>query len=121
MSPILGICGIVYSLYFVFSFPSKGFDGYYDKPSLVLLGLMPPAVMLLSHTVRDFFTGFVTLAKSLFRTQSGVQKEVIDILTSSSALVRSEGIGSLVKVRDRIRYPLLREGISLIINDFTAE
>ena len=121
MSPILGICGISYSLWYVFTVKSEGFSGYFDEPSLVLLGLMPPSVMLLSHSIKDFFTGLITLGKALFRIQGGAQKEVIEILTSSSAMVRSEGIGALVRVRDRIRYTLLREGISLIINDFSAE
>ena len=77
--------------------------------------------MLLSHTLKDFFIGCVTLLRSLFKTQTRVQKEVIEVLTKSSAMVRSEGMGALVKVRKGIRYDLLREGISLIINDFTAD
>ena len=121
MSPILAIIGIGYSLYFVFTYPAKGFTGYYDQTSLVLLGIMPPSIMLLSHTVRDFATGFITLFNSLFRSPAGAQKEVIDVLTKASAVVRSDGIGALVGVRNKIRYPLLRDGVSLILNDFTAE
>ena len=120
MSPIIAIVGIVFSLYFVFTNPSSGFQGYLDKPSLILLGIMPPSIMLLSHSLRDFFVGFETLLKALFST-SRSEKEVINILTQSSQLVRAEGIGSLVKVRNQVGYPLLRDGISLIVNDFTED
>ena len=120
MSPILAIIGIGWSLYFVFTSPSGGFQGYLDKPSLVLLGVMPPSIMLLSHTIKDFYVGFITLFKALFAT-SRKEAEVINVLTRSSQMVRSEGIGSLVKVRGQVRYDLLREGLSLIVNDFTED
>lgn len=121
MSPIIGIMGICFSLYFTFSFPSSGFSGYYDKPSLVLLGIMPPSVMLLSHSLKDFFTGISTLLKSLFSSQNKAQREVIEILTRSSALVRSDGIGALTKVRSAVKYQLLNEGIALIVNNFSIQ
>ncbi|NRA63654.1 MAG: MotA/TolQ/ExbB proton channel family protein [Pseudobacteriovorax sp.] len=120
MSPIIAIAGIGFSLYFVFTNPSSGFQGYLDKPSLILLGIMPPSVMLLSHTLRDFYVGFVTLLRSLFAGKKQ-EKEVINVLTRSSQLVRAEGIGALMKVRNQIRYDLLWEGLSLILNDFTTE
>ena len=120
MSPILAIVGIISSLYFVFTSPSSGFQGYLDKPSLVLLGIMPPSIMLLSHSIKDFAVGFETLFKSLFAGKRN-EVEVIDVLTRSSQLVRSEGIGSLVKIRNQIRYSLLREGVSLIVNDFSQD
>lgn len=121
MSPIIGLIGIAFSLYYTFSFPSTGFSGYFDLPSLVLLGIMPPSIMLLSHSIQDFTTGIVTLFNSLFKSQDQVQQEVIEILTRSSAMVRSDGIGSLAKVRGSVRYPLLNEGMALIINNFATQ
>jgi chemotaxis protein MotA len=121
VSLIIGIIGIVYSLYFAATHPATSFHGYLDKPSIVLLGIMPPSVMLLSHGLRDFAVGFSILAQALFRVQGRTEKEVIDVLTRSSALVRSEGIGALMKVRNQVRHPLLRDGLSLILNDFTIE
>lgn len=121
MSPILGLAGLIASFYFVFTHPSAGFKGYYDLPSLVLLLVCPPSIMLLSHTVSDFMTGISTLIKSLFGGQKQAQAEVINILTNASAIVRSEGIGALLKIRNRIRYELLRDGISLIINNFSVD
>jgi len=85
------------------------------------LGVAPPSVMLLSHTLKDFWVGAATLLKALFKTQRQVETEIINVLTHSSALVRSEGIGSLIKVRDVVRYELLRDGLSLIVNDFSPE
>ena len=121
VSAIVGIIGIIGSLYYVFNFPSPGFAGYFDKPSFVLLMIMPPSVMLLSHSIQDFITGISTLVTTLFSSRDSTQNEVIDILTRSSAMVRSDGIGALVQVRGAIRYPLLRDGVSLIINDFSPQ
>lgn len=121
MSALIGLIGIIFSLWYVVTMTSPGFQGYYDNPSLVLLLVMPPSVMLLSHSLSDFATGAQILFSSMFRTQKSSQTEVIDILTKSSALVRANGIGSLVNVRGHIRYELLRDGVSLIVNDFSAE
>lgn len=121
MSAIMGIFGIVFSLWYVVTISSPGFQGYYDKPSLVLLLIMPPSVMLLSHSLSDFATGAQILFNAMFRTPQRAQTEVIDILTKSSALVRANGIGALVNVRGQIRYDLLRDGLSLIVNDFSPD
>ncbi len=121
MSAILGLCGIAFSLWFVFAFPSPGFKGYFDLPSFVLLILSPPSVMLLSHKVSDFVTGLKTLWEAAFSGHDRMEEMVINSLTQAAALVRSEGIGALVKVRNTVRYEFLRDGISLIVNDFTED
>jgi chemotaxis protein MotA len=121
MSPIIGLSGIGFALWFMFNYPTEGFSGYWDVPSAVLLGLCPPSVMMLSHTFSDLLTGFKTLIKSAFTSQRQAEVSVINALTQASALVRSEGIGALVKIRNHVRYDLLREGISLIVNDFSEE
>ena len=122
MSPLLGISGIAYATYYVLMTPRVAYSGFYfDKPSLILLGVLPPCILLLSHTIGDLFTGIASLLKALFGRQVGVQKEVINVLTQASAMVRSEGIGSLMSIRDRVRYELLRDGLSLIVNNFTVE
>lgn len=121
MSPILGLCGIAYCVYFVVNAPHNGFRGYLEPSAIVMVGLCPPSVMLLSHTLKDFLVGFVTLFQAMFATNRRAQAEVINVLTHGSALVRTEGIGSLIKIRDRVRYDLMRDGLSLIVNDFSAD
>lgn len=121
MSAILGIGGIAFAIYYVIMFPSTKFHGYMDIPALILIGICPPCVMLLSHTLTDFHTGVSTLLSATFGTRRRIESEIINVLTQASAMVRAEGIGSLLRVRDRIRYDLLRDGVSLIVNDFTAD
>ncbi|MDA9951162.1 MotA/TolQ/ExbB proton channel family protein [Oligoflexaceae bacterium] len=121
LSSLIGFAGIFGSLYFVFKFPSAGFSGYLDKPALVLLLVMPPSIMMLSYTAKDFYLGIITLLKALFKSPNQTEKEVINFLTQASAMVRSEGMGSLMKIRGNIRYPLLRDGVSMILNDFSIE
>jgi len=108
-------------MYFTLTWESKGFSGYYDVPSFVLLALTPPSVLLLSHSFQDFIVGIRALLGSMFKRQDRMQMEVIEVLTHSSALVRSEGMGALVKIKDRVSYDLMRDGISLIINNFTVD
>jgi len=121
MSSIIGIVGIVYGLYFVFTYPKGGFAGYFDVPSLVLLGVLPPSIMLLSNKLGDFVIGFKVLLKSMFQNADSKQAHVIDALTVCSAKVRKEGVGSLVAERKNLKYDLLEEGVALIINNFTVE
>lgn len=121
MSSLLGLLGIGYGLYFIFAHPSAGFAGYFDAPSAVLLGLLPPSVMLLSHQLSDFFTGTRVLFQSMFNSTNRKQNSVIQSLTRCSARVRAEGIGSLVSERKNISYDLLVDGVSLILNDFTLD
>ena len=121
MSSIIGIAGIVYGLYFVFTSPAKGFSGYFDKPSMVLLGLLPPSIMLLSHKLTDFGTGIKILFKSIFNNTGRKHIHVINMLSVCSARVRSDGVGSLLAERKKANYDLLIDGLSLIVNNFTVD
>ena len=121
MSSLLGIAGIIYGLHFVFTAESHGFTGYFDIPSLVLLGVLPPSIMLLSHKISDFFTGIKILFQSSLQNTLRTQNNVIDSLTMCSARIRSEGIGALVKERKNLNYGFLVDGVSMIINNFSPE
>lgn len=121
MSQLLGLSGIIYTIYYVLHHPHGGFTGYMDKPSMMLIGLMPPCVMLLSHTLSDLLLGFRLLFSSMFSRQRKHQAEIIETLTRASILVRSEGLGSLMKLKEKARYEMLRDGLALILNDFKVE
>ncbi len=121
MSPIIGITGIAYCVYFVISAKHGGFKGYLEPTAIVMVGICPPSVMLLSHTLGDFATGFAALFRAMFAANRRAQNEVIKVLTHGSALVRNEGIGALLKIRNHVKYELLRDGLSLIVNDFSSE
>ena len=121
MSFILGMSGILYSLYFVFTHPHTGFHGFWDVTAAVLIGVTPPCIMLLSHTLVDLLAGYGILVSSSFNRLHKAQEKVIQILTRCSALVRSEGIGALTKERSGVKYELLRDGLSLILNDFSPD
>lgn len=121
MSQILGLAGIIYTIYFVVSHPHGAFHGYWDPSAGVLLGLGPPCVMMLSHNLTDLLMGIKLLVQSITSQHGRHQSEIIETLTRASQIVRSEGLGALVPLRDRAHYDLLRDGISLIINDFKPE
>jgi chemotaxis protein MotA len=121
LSSLIGLLGIGFSLYFVLNHETGGFIGYLHPPAIILLGICPPCIMLLSHTISDFLTGAQLLSASLFSRVSKHQDEVIETLTIGSKLFRSEGLGAMVPLRNKVRYPLLRDGLSLIINDFKPE
>lgn len=121
MSQILGLAGIIYTIYFVVTHPHGNFQGYWDPSAGMLLGLGPPCVMMLSHNLTDLVMGIKLLIQSITSQHGRHQAEIIETLTRASQIMRSDGIGALVPVRDRARYDLLRDGISLILNDFKAE
>lgn len=121
LSALVGIGGIIYALYFVFTHPHTGFNGFWDVTAAVLIGVTPPCIMLLSHTLVDLFRGFAIFVRSAFNRVNKTQTEVIEVLTRCSALVRTEGIGALSRERNGIRYELMRDGLSLILNDFSAD
>ena len=121
MSQIIGLAGIIATIWFVITHPHAAFKGFWDPSAAMLLGLGPPCIMLLSHTIGDFFMGMKMLVQSVTSQHARNQNEIIETLTRASQIVRSEGLGALVQVRDRARYDLLKDGLSLIINDFKPE
>ncbi len=121
MSLLIGMIGIIGSLAFVFTHESAGYQGYWDLSAMVLLGIAPPSVMLLSHTLADFMTGIRLLISSILSRGRRNHMEVIGTLTVASKAVRSDGLGAIMPIRDKARYDLLRDGLSLIINDFRPE
>lgn len=121
LSPIVGMIGIIGSLYAVFELGGKGFSGYWDLPSAILLGVAPPSVMFLSHTIGEFFLGLKTLLASLFSRNKAHEREVIELLMVASRTVRSDGMGALIPFQKKAKYSLFREGLAMIINDFRPE
>jgi chemotaxis protein MotA len=121
MSGLLGICGIAFGLYFIFTFKVTEYSGFYDPPSLVFLVLVPPCIMLLSHRLGDFLTGFRILFRSMFQNTSRQQQKVIATLSDCSRKIREEGMGSLMQLKKDITHELLADGINLIISNFSSE
>jgi chemotaxis protein MotA len=121
LSTLIGLAGIVFSLWFAFKHEGSGFQGYFSPGGAVLLLIGPPSIMLLSHSITDFFTGIKLLLGAMLGGKKKIHEEVIDTLTAASKAVRSDGMGAVIPFRDRATYDLLRDGLSLIINDFKPE
>lgn len=121
MSSIIGLIGIISGLWYVMTHPAGGFHGYIEPHGIILVGVLPPCIMLLSHRLSDFSTGIKILLQSMFNNTRRTHAHVINALTVCSARVRSEGVGSLVQERNKLTYELLVDGVSLIVNNFTAE
>jgi chemotaxis protein MotA len=121
MSQLLGLSGIAFAIWYVIAHPAMKFHGYWDPAAVILLGIGPPSVVMLSHTLTDLFVGVKLLWSSMFSRHHQHQAEIIDALTRASQIVRTDGLGALVPLRDRMQYDMLRDGFSLIINDFKPE
>jgi chemotaxis protein MotA len=122
MSPLLGLSGIVFAIWFFIKYEGHGgFTGYFQMAGFVLLLVGPPSIMLLSHTISDFLTGFQLLFSSMFSRVSKHHEEVIETLSAASKAVRSEGLGAVIPFKDKARYDLLRDGLAMIINDFKTD
>jgi chemotaxis protein MotA len=122
MSPILGISGIVFAIWFFIKYEGhNGFTGYFQMAGFVLLLVGPPSIMLLSHTISDFLTGFKLLLSSMFSRVRKHHEEVIETLSAASKAVRSEGLGAVIPFKEKARYDLLRDGLAMIMNDFKTD
>ena len=121
MSQLLGLSGIIYALWYVVSHPAKGFTGYFDDHAFVMLSIMPPSIMLLSHTLTDLFLGVRLLFSASFKHQKSTQTEIVHVLTMTLKAVRQDGLGVLAKIRGHVRYDFLREALSLVLNDFKPD
>lgn len=122
MSPLLGTSGIVFAIWFFIKYEGHGgFTGYFQLAGFVLLLVGPPSIMLLSHTIIDFLTGFKLLLSSMFSRVRKHHEEVIETLSAASKAVRSEGLGAVIPFKERARYDLLRDGLAMIINDFKTD
>ena len=121
MSGLLGICGIALGLYYIFTFKESNFSGFYDLPSLIFLGILPPCIMLLSHSLADFSTGIQILFRAMFHNTMREQRSVIQSVSTCSAKIREQGMGSLMEERKKKQYDLLSEGLSMILNNFTID
>lgn len=122
MSPIIGLAGTIFALWFALTHEGKeGFTGYVQPAGLVLLIVAPPCIMLLSHALTDFVTGIKLLISSMFSRSRKHHEEVIDTLSNASKAVRSDGLGAIIPFRDRATYDLLRDGLSMIVNDFKPD
>ncbi|MCX6119938.1 MAG: MotA/TolQ/ExbB proton channel family protein [Proteobacteria bacterium] len=121
MSQLIGLSGIIFTIWYVISHPHSSFNGYWDSSAAMLLGVMPPCILMLSHSISDLFMGIRLLFQSITSQHNKNQMEIIEVLTRASQLVRSDGMGALIPIRDRCRYDLLRDGMSLIINDFKPD
>jgi chemotaxis protein MotA len=121
MSQLVGLVGVIATVWFVLTHPNPNFKGFWDLGSAVLLGFGPPCIMLMSHTLADFVMGIKLLFQSITSRHNHHQEEIIGALTKASQMVRSEGLGALVSIRDRVNYGLLKDGLSLIINDFKPD
>jgi len=121
MSPILGVCGVVFSMWFFVKFEGNSFTGFFQWAGIVMLGVAPPSIMLLSHNVLDFLMGLKLLFSSAFSRVRWHHEEAIEILSAASKAVRAEGLGATISFRDKARYEFLRDGLSLLVNDFKPD
>lgn len=121
LSSLLGLLGICGSIYYAFTQEGGGFSGYLHPGAIVLLGVGPPSVMLLSHSLTDFAVGIKILLSAMTNRLAGQHDVVIETLTQASKAVRADGMGAIIPIRDKCQHQLLKDGLSLIINDFRPE
>ena len=97
------------------------FSGFYDESALLLLITGPIAVVLVSRGIFATLKGFKTVIGILFSSPRSQSKRVIKDLSELHAAVRSEGLGSLMSFKDRVKNQFLREGIQMVLGGFSAD
>lgn len=120
-SVVLGLAGFAYAFYFVLSHHAEKFEGFFDLPAFVLLTLAPLSVIFVSHNFIDFLKGIKVVATMGFNNQTKEMNQIVNQLTMLSSAVRTDGMGVLAQHKERIKNPLFKEGLTLILNQFTVD
>jgi chemotaxis protein MotA len=121
LSFLFGIMGFSAAFAFVLFNHAEKFSGFYDKSAMFLLVVAPISVMFISHGFMDFFRGVKTLFSMAFFNQAKEMTNIANMLTQFSSAIRMEGMGVLAQGKNQVKNQLFREGITLILNSFTAE
>lgn len=121
LSVIFGVAGFAFAFWYMAMNPSTEFHGYIDKPALVLLTVAPISIIFISHNFFDFLAGIRTLFSMAFINQKKEMNNIVNMLSQLSQSVRNEGMGALVQFKDRIKNQLFKDGVTLILNNFTPQ
>jgi chemotaxis protein MotA len=94
---------------------------FYDRDSLILLGIGPLAVIFVSHSMFEFFSSLRTVFSMAGLNQTKEMNAISNSLSQLSQAVRADGVGVLAQHKEKIKNKLFRDGISLILNGFTPD
>jgi chemotaxis protein MotA len=108
----LGVCALLLG---------KDLALFYDRDSLLLLTIGPIAVIFMSYSFLDFFSGLKTVSTMAFLNQSKEMNSISNLLTQLSQAVRADGVGAVAQQKDKVKNPLFRDGLALILNGFTPD
>jgi chemotaxis protein MotA len=121
-SMVFGLAAFSYILYWImFKASAESFTGFYNETALILLLAGPPAVILVSRSFSDVFMALKSVMSMTFINAAKETSNIANQMTALSQAARQEGLGSLVQFRSKIKHPLFRDGITLILNGFTSE
>jgi chemotaxis protein MotA len=121
ISVIVGLSGFASALWYVLIHGGASFSGFWEPAAAVLLGGGPIAIILMSHSFYDFFSGIRTLFSLAVMSQKREMNQISNQLSVLSYSVRTDGIGVLAKYKAQLRNPLLKDGVSLILSSFTTD
>lgn len=121
LSVFFGLGGFAFSFWFVLNFHGDKFSGFFEKSAFVLLLVSPISVIFMSHSFVDFFSAMKTLFSMASMNQSKEMNNIANQLAQLSSAVRNEGIGVLAMRKDQVKNQFFRDGLTLILNSFTAD
>ena len=119
LSGIAMFCGTLY--YLLHHSLEEKFNGFYSQSALLLLVVCPLAVILISRGILDLLAAIRTIFGMTFLNSAKEMTTVANELTQMSYAVRTKGIGGLIEFKGRLKNPLFRDGVALILNSFTTE
>lgn len=118
ISILLGLGGF---LFVCFHLMGKNMTLFYDSEALILLGVGPIAIIFMSHSMVEFFHSLRTVLSMAGLNQGKEMNNISNLLSQLSQAVRADGVGVLAQHKERVRNPLFRDGLTLILNGFTSD
>lgn len=121
ISILVGLIGFGFSIWVAMTQPFGKQGGYIDYSSAVLLLVGPPSIIFMSHNFLDFFRGIRVLFGMATLSQRREMNQISNELTQLSASVRTDGMGVVAQFKDKVRNPLFRDGLQLILSSFNTD
>jgi len=119
MHVFVGLAGLAAVFYAtIVSGQSHAFGGFLHKPALILLGLAPPFIALVSYRPEELFDTVRSILRALRRSPSQARTELFDDLTRFASEVRRGRPAEALAAAERSTHALVQKIAPLVVKQY---
>lgn len=121
MHVLVGLAGLAAVFYATFvTGQSQAFHGILHRPALILLGLAPPCIALVSYRPEELLDAVRSIARALRRSPSLARAELFDDLTRFATEVRRGRPAEALAAAEQSAHPLLQRIAPLVVKQYQS-